>query len=127
MVSPDRLVRSLSLGCLLVAGGCLASTDALDAVSWRCDDDDDCGSGYRCSLVEHICERAYAGLFGVSKGEIKFGMSAALDPSSDGALARIGIEAYFARVNRTGGLHGRRLRLDARNDQNDAASTRRNV
>src|SRR3954454_10524812 len=56
---------------------------------------------------------------GVTADRILFGQSAALTgPASElGVEMRLGIEAAFAEVNRSGGVHGRRLELVSYDDR----------
>lgn len=55
---------------------------------------------------------------GVSEGEVAFAQVAALDgPAAELGLGmRVGILAAFEEVNRAGGVHGRRLTLESRDD-----------
>lgn len=75
---------------------------------------------------------AFAGSTGVSRAgaeEIKIGMTAALSGpvSYLGRSMRAGIESCFAEVNAAGGIHGRRLRLVARDDAYDPATAASNM
>jgi len=58
---------------------------------------------------------------GISAGEVRFVQIAALTGpvASLGSGMRDGIEAAFAEINRAGGVHGRMLRLDPRDDAYD--------
>lgn len=69
-----------------------------------------------------------AGSAGQSR-EIVLGMSAALSgPSAElGRGMRLGIEAYLRRLNDTGGVGGRRVRLVVRDDSYQAAPVRDNM
>lgn len=67
---------------------------------------------------------------GISAGEVRVGMVNALSGPAAG-LGRgmqAGVEAYFARINAAGGVHGRKLRLVSRDDgyepARSAAATR---
>ncbi|OUS01757.1 hypothetical protein A9Q81_09275 [Gammaproteobacteria bacterium 42_54_T18] len=55
---------------------------------------------------------------GVMPHQITIGMSAAFQGGAKelGRAMRLGVEAYFHRVNATGGIHGRALELNALND-----------
>lgn len=70
-----------------------------------------------------------AGLPALARDELLMGQSAALS----GASARLGRDyrqgalAYFAEVNRQGGVHGRRLRLISLDDRYEPALTVRNT
>ena len=61
--------------------------------------------------------------------ELRFGMSAALSgPLKDvGNNMRLGIEAYFAKVNRQGGIRGDKLTLLVRDDQYEPRLTAPNT
>lgn len=60
---------------------------------------------------------------------LKVGMSTALSGPSQGLGLgmRAGVEAYFARINREGGISGRKLELIALDDQYEPAQTGPNV
>ena len=104
-------------------GGCLSSDADLDEHQFRCESSDDCGSGWQCDQTQRFCIAAYAGENGVFADRIVLGMSAPIDkaplvPGAEriGRAVRNGINAYFSHVNRTGGIHGRRLELRVADD-----------
>ena len=63
------------------------------------------------------------------KGELLLGQSAAFSGTSGmiGRNYRAGAEAYFAEVNRLGGVHGLRLRLLSRDDRYEPAKALKNT
>lgn len=71
----------------------------------------------------------FATLAGAEPPPLKVGMSTALSGPSQGLGLgmRAGVEAYFARVNREGGISGRKLELIALDDQYEPAQTGPNV
>jgi len=66
---------------------------------------------------------------GVSEDLIDIGMSAAFSGSARelGRSMRIGIETYFESINESGGIHGRRLQLIAKNDNYDPKLALENI
>jgi ABC-type branched-subunit amino acid transport system substrate-binding protein len=106
------LARWFGLGVLACSSPDLAGTN------FTCDSDADCAAGEVCSRVagEPAC-------VALSHAPIRIGMSGPLQgPSEDlGLEMRRGIQAMFSRVNSQGGIHGRELLLDSRNDNYDPA------
>ena len=102
---------------LLFASAAVACGEpSLDHTRFSCVSEADCESGYVCGRVsgQRACVPA-------AQTPIRVGMSGPLQgPSQDlGGEMRRGIEARFAEVNRGGGLFGRRVELDCRNDDYD--------
>jgi serine/threonine protein kinase/ABC-type branched-subunit amino acid transport system substrate-binding protein len=66
---------------------------------------------------------------GVSENQINIGMSAAFNGSARelGRSMRIGVESYFHAINAQGGVHGRNLKLVAKNDSYEPAQAKENV
>jgi ABC-type branched-subunit amino acid transport system substrate-binding protein len=97
---------------------------SLDDTRFSCASQADCDSGYVCGRVsgQRACVPA-------EQTPIRVGMSGPLQgPSQDlGGEMRRGIEARFAEVNRAGGLFGRRVELDCRNDDYDPEIAAANV
>ena len=101
---------------LATAIGC--SSPDLASTTFTCSSEADCADGEVCSTVG--VERACVA---VTSAPIRIGMSGPLQgPSQDlGLEMRRGIQAMFARVNAQGGVFGRELVLDSRNDNYDPA------
>jgi ABC-type branched-subunit amino acid transport system substrate-binding protein len=102
-----------SFGCLVA----LALTAASCSPTFHaktCAVDDDCGDGLVCSHEnnEDVCRTA-------SSTPLRFGMSAPISgPSQDlGTEMKRGIELAFDAQNAAGGIRGRRIELDFRDDQ----------
>jgi len=77
-----------------------------------------------------VLSSSYAGAEdGVTAKEIVIGMSTALSGPSAflGTSFRAGAEAYLDRVNDSGGVHGRKIRLIAYDDRYEPTSTTANV
>src|SRR5262245_48548689 len=88
-----------------LAAGCAAPT--LDDTRWRCAAQADCTDGNICNTKVGVCETAdSSGLHGVFDDRLVLGMSAALTsgPTGLGLGMKAGIEAWFAEVNRRGGV-----------------------
>jgi ABC-type branched-subunit amino acid transport system substrate-binding protein len=127
-------MRAIFLGfstLLWVVAGLGCAGPELDDQLWRCESHEDCGEGWLCSSTKGHCVAALNNEDGVSDDAIVFGMSAAIGSDVSlgevGKAARAGIEACFDHVNRTGGIHGRKLKLVVMNDSYDAAKTTTNV
>lgn len=120
---PGLAPRSLALLAALVSAlGC--SSPDLEGTFFSCETDGDCLDGKRCA--ERAEGRACVAPAALP---IRIGMTGPLDgPSGDlGSDMRRGILASFARVNAEGGVAGRVLELDARNDGYDPAVAYQNV
>jgi branched-chain amino acid transport system substrate-binding protein len=102
-----------SLAGLLLAG---CSSPELTGTMFACSTDADCGSGQICADFEgaSACQAAV-------DVPIRIGMSAPLQGPSEalGIEMRRGINAMLDRFNGEGGLNGRRVLLEARNDNYD--------
>ncbi|HYP99504.1 MAG TPA: ABC transporter substrate-binding protein [Polyangiaceae bacterium] len=79
--------------------------------------------------VSALCLLLFATQAGAESPPLKVGMSTALSGPAQGLGLgmRAGVEAYFARVNREGGISGRKLELIALDDQYEPAQTGPNV
>jgi ABC-type branched-subunit amino acid transport system substrate-binding protein len=108
--------------CLIFAVGC--SSPELAGTFFSCETDADCLDGKLCA--ERTEGKA---CIAPSQAPIRIGMTGPLEgPSGDlGSEMRRGILASFARVNAAGGIAGRTLELDARNDNYDPAIAFQNV
>ena len=119
-----------SAAIVLAIGASCAGPD-LSAGTWRCESHADCGSGYQCEPFAGYCVPGLREVDGVFPDRLVFGMSAAVEsgvPLADvGKAAVAGIRACFEHYNSRGGVHGRRLELEVRNDGYDAAKTATNV
>lgn len=111
MLRPQAL-----LACLGSALWCACSSPTLTGTNFLCTSDADCGSGQVCAEVADAlaCQAA-------SDVPVRLGMSAPLQgPSAAlGTEMRRGINAMLQSYNENGGLHGRTVTLDARNDNYD--------
>ena len=87
------------------------------------------GIGLRILLAAGLPALATAGLPAQAATELLLGQSAAFSGPSGmlGRDYRDGALAYFAEVNRQGGVHGQRLRLLSRDDRYEPALTVRNT
>jgi branched-chain amino acid transport system substrate-binding protein len=103
-------------GCL-VAWGC--SSPTLSGTNFSCASNADCGAGQICADFngELACQAA-------ADVPLRLGMSAPLQgPSAAlGTEMRRGINAMLQRYNQGGGFSGRKLSLDAQNDNYDPAT-----
>jgi ABC-type branched-subunit amino acid transport system substrate-binding protein len=102
---------------LLLAGLSFACSEpGLDDTRFTCETQADCESGYVCGRVQ-----GQKACIPQLQTPLRIGMSGPLQgPSQDlGGEMRRGIDAHFAEINREGGLFGRRLELDCRNDDYD--------
>lgn len=111
--------RSLSLAraAAVMSLSLLAcSSPDLESTLFTCTTDADCGPGQVCGNYEGelACQAA-------PPGDLRLGMSAPLQGPSEalGIEMRRGISAAFEQVNATGGVYGRRLTLEALNDNYD--------
>jgi ABC-type branched-subunit amino acid transport system substrate-binding protein len=79
--------------------------------------------------VAALCLLLFASRADAEPPPLKVGMSTALSGPSQGLGLgmRAGVEAYFARINREGGISGRKLELIALDDQYEPAQTGPNV
>lgn len=119
----------------LVAALALALTacegPSLDNLQFKCADHSDCGDGYQCHKHEEVCVKALDNEDGVYDDKIVFGMSGAFDKTlalADVAEAgKIGFLTYFDKINRQGGIYGRKLDLVVMDDRYDATLTAKNV
>jgi ABC-type branched-subunit amino acid transport system substrate-binding protein len=105
---------------------CIAacSSPDLTGTNFSCETDADCFDGKLCA------ERAEGrACIAAEDLPIRIGMTGPLEgPSEDlGNEMRRGILASFARVNAEGGIQGRKLELEARNDSYDPALAYENV
>jgi branched-chain amino acid transport system substrate-binding protein len=124
-------MRSLALSFVLAAAafaaagapGCVSPD--LDGTNWACSSNDDCGSGFQCAREGEAGRCVAADV----SGAIRVGMSAPFQgPSAElGVEMRRGIEAYFKRVNGQGGVRGRELELESRDDGYDPARALENM
>ncbi|HEU4405264.1 MAG TPA: ABC transporter substrate-binding protein [Polyangiaceae bacterium] len=122
-------MRSLALALVLAAAagaaapGC--SSPELDGTTWGCASDGDCGEGFACALAGDAgrCVRSDGA------GAIRLGMSAPFQgPYAElGIEVRRGMEAYFTKVNRQGGVRGRPIELISRDDGYEPAAARANM
>jgi ABC-type branched-subunit amino acid transport system substrate-binding protein len=116
---PAALGVATSLACAL---GC--SSPTLEGTFFSCETDADCLDG-------KVCAARAEGLACVTPSQvpIRIGMTGPLEgPSGDlGTEMRRGILASFARVNAEGGIGGRVLELDARNDNYEPSIAYENV
>jgi substrate-binding family protein len=117
-------MRRLLLPAAFTLSLAACSSPDLTGTTFSCDVDADCLGGKLCA------DRA-EGRACVAPEElpIRIGMTGPLEgPSEDlGTDMRRGILASFARVNARGGIAGRRLELDARNDYYDPAVAYQNT
>jgi hypothetical protein len=129
----SRLTLGLGVFVLGAAFGC--SGIDIDDYSWRCSTSADCGDGWQCNQQASPaakCERAYRDSNGVFDDRLVIGVSAVLGDTPPGLgvigrQIREGIQAYFKRINDTGGIHGRQLELRIENDNYNPATTRENL
>jgi ABC-type branched-subunit amino acid transport system substrate-binding protein len=110
--NPDAARRPVGRRPAVAAGVGLAVLAA--AAAWY-------GWGRRAGPVEVPPPNPGATAPGVTAGEVVFGMTGPLaGPSREiGLGVRAGVEVAFRAVNDGGGVHGRHLRLDARDDGYD--------
>jgi branched-chain amino acid transport system substrate-binding protein len=103
------LLRFLSMGALALASSCSSTFHAKACVT-----DDDCGAGIVCveQGAQAVCKAA-------SSAPLRIGMSAPVSgPSQDlGTEMRKGVLLAFDAQNAAGGIRGRNLELDFRDDQ----------
>jgi len=115
----------MALRFLLLAGALLACSEpGLEDTRFSCETQADCDSGYVCGRLQ-----GQKACIPQVQTPIRIGMSGPLQgPSQDlGGEMRRGIDARFAEINRNGGLFGRRLELDCRNDDYDPELAATNV
>jgi ABC-type branched-subunit amino acid transport system substrate-binding protein len=122
---------------VLLAVGLLWACAKPDISAWPCSSSDDCQEGWLCSPTTNVCEQGMSGgVYGVSDNELVVGMSAAIETGQNkdiGLGMKAGIEAYFNYVNNREddegllGVHGRKLRLDARDDGYEPDKAYQNV
>lgn len=110
----------LSLGLLVPA----CAVEGLGGLRWPCSDTSECPSGQVCG-AQGICETAGTlpdnETYGILPDKLVLGLNAPLS-GPDAALGeqiRAGMEAYFAQVNESGGVHGRKLELAAFDNRGD--------
>lgn len=98
----------------LLGAGC--SSPELEGTRFACATDGDCGSGQICADFNgaSACQAA-------AEVPIRIGMSAPLQGPSQalGIEMRRGINAMLERFNADGGVNGRQVQLEARNDNYD--------
>ncbi|HET9959493.1 MAG TPA: ABC transporter substrate-binding protein, partial [Polyangiaceae bacterium] len=116
------LIMRLAAWLCLVAFGC--SAPDLSRTYFSCKTDSDCLAGKVCGL--HNLQPACVD---PSQDPIRLGMSGPLKGPSEnlGTEMARGIRAQFEAVNRAGGIFGRRLELDPRNDSYDPAQAIENT
>lgn len=122
--SAHLAAAALAVGAAVAGAACVSPE--LEGTNWACAANDECGNGFVCSLDGGTTGRCVALS---SDGPIRLGMSAPFQgPNGDlGIEMRRGMRAYFERVNRQGGLRGRDLLLDSRDDGYDPALARQNT
>jgi ABC-type branched-subunit amino acid transport system substrate-binding protein len=117
------LARSV-LARLALAGSLACSSPSLDGVVFGCETNADCLAGRVCGNVDGVraCMPA-------DQSPITIGMTGPFrGPSGElGVEMRRGILAAFASINAEGGISGRRLELDSKNDDYDPALAVENV
>lgn len=118
MRAQPLILKALSSGALAcVLAGC--STPEVDDVTWQCTQEADCGSGYVCERTAGLCRPADgAGRNGIFDDEVRLGVVLPLSKGpTDAALAwQAGLKAAFEPINRRGGIHGRQISLEVRDD-----------
>ncbi|HEU4534911.1 MAG TPA: ABC transporter substrate-binding protein, partial [Polyangiaceae bacterium] len=117
------VAAALAVGAV-VAAAC--ASPELEGTNWACAERDECGPGYSCALDGAAVGRCVPS---DAAGPIRLGMSAPFQgPNGDlGTEMRRGMRAYFERVNAAGGVRGRRLVLDSRDDGYDPSLARQNT
>lgn len=109
-------IRFSSAGVAAALLGC--SAPDLSSTNFACESDADCSAAQVCGRVagESACVAR-------ETGPIKLGMSGPLQGPSQalGIEMRRGINAMLQTVNDAGGVHGRRVELEALNDNYDPA------
>ena len=106
--------RSLSALALVASATCWSCST--DFAPRACNSDAECGDGLVCNLSAG----STAGTcFDASASPLRFGMSAAASgPSQDlGTEMKRGVQLAFDAQNAAGGIHGRPLQLDFRDDE----------
>lgn len=113
-----------SVGVVSVLFACNAPS--LDGVTFSCAEDSDCPSGQVC-LADSESESPACGQ--LSRKPIELGFSGPLEgpDRAYGEQVLRGIQACLDAVNDEGGVHGRRLKLRALNDDGDLALARANT
>ncbi len=113
-----RIVTGAAVTALLITA--CGKPDLGDTL-WRCETQDDCGSGYVCSSGLGAWVIPDNSADGVFADRIVVGMSAPLatGDTAFGRAMREGMEAYFTAVNTTGGLDGRQVEVQALDDGGD--------
>lgn len=114
--------RWLGAGLAMAVLAC--SSPDLDGIVFHCQTDSDCLAGHVCGM--HEGARACVPGDGAP---LAIGMTGAFrGPSADlGVELRRGVLAAFARTNAEGGVSGRRLALDSKNDDEDPTLAVENV
>jgi hypothetical protein len=117
------IARRLALAGLTAAGLGCSSPDIQDVV-FSCESNADCLAGRVCGARDGIRACVPA-----DQSPITMGMSGPFrGPSGElGVEMRRGVMAQFASVNAAGGISGRRLELDSKNDDYDPELARANV
>lgn len=123
-------------GWICCAERCISDTKACESSAarrQRCDARTPCSAGLQCDRGLGYCVPPDEGRDGVFPGKLVFGMSAALDQKRVPGLAhfslafRDGVLSYFQHINDAGGIHGRKLELEALNDDYEVALVQHNV
>lgn len=104
----------------------------IDDQLWACEDSRDCGEGWQCDPTKQRCIQAYQNINGVYDDRLVIGVMAYLGNDLPDAAVRTteglaGIRAYVHQVNRSGGIHGRKLELIMRSDDPHLTRTRANL
>jgi substrate-binding family protein len=117
------LASAACLAAGALAPGCVSPE--LDGTVWACQSDADCEGGLACVREGEAGRCVAAG----ESNAIRLGMSAPFQgPNGElGTEMRRGLEAYFKRVNREGGVRGRPIELVLRDDGYDPAQARQSM
>lgn len=123
------MLKSEAMLIVVVCAACGGGGSEINAEGLACQAHGDCGSGWVCS-AEKRCQKAYDGVHGVSAEQLVIGNSAGTvtGNATDASDAVVnGIRAAFDHVNRQGGVQGRQLVLEQRDDGYDPQKATSNV
>lgn len=113
----------------IVMAGCGGGDGGIDPNGLRCEQNSDCGDGWVCG-TDDTCLEGYKDVNGVTASTLTIGNSSGTvtgNATSASTAVVDGIKAVFKYYNDRGGVHGRELTLDQRDDGYDPTKALANV